>query len=81
MRQNHLTLDDLNILNCGKEAHTHLLKPAQFAYLTKHIAVIPRDDFSPLRYQLKLAEDMSASHSLCSPYILFNCPNCIRICL
>lgn len=34
MRQNHLTLDDLNILNCGKEAHTHLLKPVQFAYLT-----------------------------------------------
>ena len=70
MQQNHLTLDDLNILNCGKEAHTHLLKPAQFAYLTKHIAMIPRDFFFPSEIPAEAVEDMSASHSLCSSHIL-----------
>lgn len=47
MWQNHLTLDDVNILNCEKEDHTHLLKPAQFAHLTKYIARLPRDFFPP----------------------------------
>lgn len=50
MWQNHLTLDDLNVLNCEKEDHTHLLKPAQFAHLTKYIAMFPREFFFPLEY-------------------------------
>lgn len=55
MWQDHLTLDDLSILNSKREDHTHLLKPAQFAYLTKYIALNPRDFFFfPVRYQLKL---------------------------
>lgn len=48
MWQIHLTLDDLNILNFKEEEHTHLPKPTQFAYLTKYIAMIPREFFFPL---------------------------------
>lgn len=82
MWQDHLTLDDLSILNSKREDHTHLLKPAQFAYLTKYIAMNPRDFFFfPCKIPAEAAEDNLASHSLCSSYILYNCPNCIRICL
>lgn len=58
MGQNYLTLYDLNILNRAKEDDTHLLKPAQFASLTKHIAMIPRDFSSP-RDQLKFRGQVS----------------------
>lgn len=48
MWQIHLTLDDLNILNFKEEEHTHLPNPTQFAYLTKYIAMIPKEFFFPL---------------------------------
>lgn len=52
----NLTLDNLNILNSKKEDQIHLLKPAQFAYLTKYTALIPRD-FFPSKIPAEAAED------------------------